>query len=172
MKRLLSIAALALSAGPAFAQLSIGINEPGLYGRIDLGGFEQPQLLNAQPVYIERQRGREVPPPIYLHVPRGYERNWRAHCREYDACGQPVFFVRDDWYNNTYRPRYREMHGRDHGDRHFDGRGGPGNDRHDGPGNDRRDGPGNDRRDGPGNDRRDGPGDRRDDGGRGRGDGR
>lgn len=151
MKRLLCIAALALTTGPALAQVSIGIGQPGLFGRIDIGGFPPPQLINAQPVYLERQRGREAPPPIYLHVPPGHQRNWRAHCREYDACGQPVYFVRDDWYNRTYRPRYQEMHGREHG---FDGRGGPGNDRRDGPRDDRRDGPGRD--DGRGRD--DGPG--------------
>ena len=123
MKRLLCIAALALATGPVAAQVSIGISEPGVFGRIDLGGFPQPQLLNAQPVYAERPPGREIPPPIYLHVPPGYERDWRDHCREYDACGQPVFFVRDDWYRNVYRPRYREVHGYEHGDRRYDGRG-------------------------------------------------
>ena len=122
MKRFLSIAALLLAAGPAVAQVSIGISEPGIFGRIDLGGFGPPQLLNAQPVYAQRPPGRDLPPPIYLHVPAGYERHWRDHCREYDACGQPVYFVRDDWYRTVYRPRFRQAHGYDHGDRRVDER--------------------------------------------------
>ena len=140
---------------------------PGVYGRIDLGGFPEPALINTQPVYVQRAPGADLP-PVYLHVPPGYERNWRRHCREYNACGQPVYFVRDDWYRNTYQPRYREMHGNDHGDRRFDGRDGPRGDHRDGPRDDRR---GDDRR---GDDRRGddrGRGDGRDDG-PGRGNGR
>ena len=152
MKRLLCIAALTLSTGPALAQVSIGVNVPGVYGRIDLGGFPEPELINTQPVYVQRGPGPEVA-PVYLHVPPGYERNWRRHCREYNACGQPVYFVRDDWYRNTYQPRYREVHGRDHGGPRGDGPG-RGNGRDDGPGR------GNGRDDGPGrgNGRDDGPG--------------
>ncbi len=37
----------------------------------------------------------------------GHEKHWRKHCAQYNACGRPVYFVRDDWYNNEYVPRYR-----------------------------------------------------------------
>jgi hypothetical protein len=33
------------------------------------------------------------------------------HCAQYNACGRPVYFVRDDWHYNEYVPRHR--HGGD-----------------------------------------------------------
>jgi hypothetical protein len=53
-------------------------------------------------------------------VPPGHEKHWNKHCAEYNACGRPVYFVRDDWYNNEYVPHYqhdRDDHGRGH-DKH------------------------------------------------------
>ncbi len=97
--------------------VSINIGEPGFFGRIDLRDAPAPQLLNPSPIVVFRPPGVELPPPVYLHVPPGYERHWRRYCHEYNACGEPVFFVRDDWYNRVYVPHYREHH-RDH----FDGR--------------------------------------------------
>jgi hypothetical protein len=29
--------------------------------------------------------------------------NWRKHCRKYNACGVPVYFVRHDWYERNVR---------------------------------------------------------------------
>ena len=49
--------------------------------------------------------------PIYLHVPPGHEKKWRKHCREYDACGRPVYFVQDNWYNDVYVPHYQKNGG-------------------------------------------------------------
>ena len=48
--------------------------------------------------------------PLYLRVPPGHSRDWKRYCGRYDACGRPVYFVRNDWYNNVYSPRYREDH--------------------------------------------------------------
>ena len=130
MKRLLCIAALALTAGSAFAAdvgVSVNVGVPGAYGRIDIGGYPQPQLLYPQPVYVQREPSREPPPPIYLHVPPGHAKNWRRHCGEYNACGQPVYFVQDNWYRDVYTPRYREVQRRGPDwrgdDRHDDHRG-------------------------------------------------
>ena len=111
MKRLLFAAALAATAIPALAAdvgVSISIGQPGFYGRIDIGGYPPPQLIYRQPLVVER-----VPvaaPPIYLRVPPYQARHWRRYCREYAACGERVFFVRDDWYQREYVPRYREQH--------------------------------------------------------------
>ena len=133
MKRLLCIAALTMAAGSAFAAdvgLSVNIGVPGGYGRVDIGGFEPPPVLYPQPVYVQRGPSREAPPPLYLHVPPDHARNWRRHCAEYGACGQPVYFVQDRWYRDVYTPRYREMQHR-----------GPdwrGDDRHDNRRDDRR----------------------------------
>jgi hypothetical protein len=104
---------LATSGYAADVGVSVTIGQPGFYGQIDIGNFPQPQVLNAQPVVIERVDPNR--PPIYLHVPPGYERHWKRHCREYHACGERVFFVHDDWYKREYVPRYQEMH---RGDRH------------------------------------------------------
>ena len=117
MKQLLPAAALAAFAAfaafaaPAFAgdvAVSIRVGEPGFYGQIDLGNLPRPQVVYARPVVIERVPEYVDVAPIYLHVPPGHEKHWRKHCREYDACGRPVYFVRHDWYDNEYVPRYRE----------------------------------------------------------------
>ena len=107
-------AALLLAAAPARAAdvdvgVSIGISQPGVYGRIDIGRFPQPQVIVAQPVYIERPV-RVVRPlePVYLWVPPGHRKNWKKHCREYGACGVPVYFVRHDWYDREVRYRDRD----------------------------------------------------------------
>jgi hypothetical protein len=53
-------------------------------------------------------------PPVYLRVPPGHAKHWDKHCYEYRACGERVLFVRDDWYEREYVPRYQEKH-RDRG---------------------------------------------------------
>ena len=109
MKQLIIGAALLAAALPAMAQtgVSVSIGQPGFYGRIDIGDFAAPPVFVAQPVIIEREV-RYVAEPVYLRVPPGHRKNWKKHCRHYGACGQPVMFVRDEWYNREVVPRYRE----------------------------------------------------------------
>jgi hypothetical protein len=123
MKILFIAAALCAATVPALAQtnVSISVGQPGFYGRIDLGDFRAPPVVYAQPVIIERRAHYEAA-PIYLRVPPGHAKNWRKHCGAYNACGQRVLFVQDNWYNNTYAPRYRDGGGQHHGrDRDRDG---------------------------------------------------
>ncbi len=135
MKRLLFAAVLAAASAPVFAAdvgVSISVGQPGFYGRIDIGGYPQPQVIYSQPVLVERVPAYR--PPIYLRVPPGYAKHWDKHCHEYHACGERVYFVRDDWYHHEYVPRYQENH-RGHGDDHRDGHwddhpGNHGNDHH------------------------------------------
>lgn len=111
MKRLLAAAMLAALTTPAVATdvgVSIRIGQPGFYGRIDIGGFPPPRVIYRQPVIVERITVER--PPIYLRVPPGHAKKWGKHCHKYDACGERVYFVRDDWYNREYVPRYREHH--------------------------------------------------------------
>ncbi len=130
---------LILAAGLAFATIgsaqatdvgvSISLGQPGFYGQIDIGNYPRPRVIYAEPVVIHRAP-RMVYEPVYLRVPPGHQKNWRKHCGRYEACGRPVYFVRDDWYQNEYAPRYRRDHDRrdrDHG-RGDDRR----DDRHDG----------------------------------------
>src|SRR6185437_5377768 len=67
-----------------------------------------PAVIYAQPVIIAAGPGYAAP-PVYLRVRPGYERHWAEHCAEYHACARRVYFVRDDWYNRVYVPRYRHV---------------------------------------------------------------
>ena len=139
MKKFITAATLiASSIIPAFAAdvgVSIGISQPGVYGRVDIGRFPQPQVVVQQPVIIGRPVSRD---PVYLWVPPAHRADWRRHCGEYRACGVPVYFVRDDWYGRNVRPHGRGFER----DRDHDGR--PDwRDNHDNRRDDRRD----DRRD-------------------------
>jgi len=117
MKQLLLASALATFAVPAFAgdvAVSVRVGEPGFYGQIEIGNMPQPQVVYARPVVIERAPEYAEAAPIYLHVPPGHEKHWKKHCREYNACGRPVFFVRHEWYDNEYVPRYRQRAEEEH----------------------------------------------------------
>jgi hypothetical protein len=108
---------------PAQADLavSIGLGQPGFYGQIDLGNSGPPPVVYARPVIINQGPAGVVVAPLYLHVPADHAQHWRRYCGQYGACGRPVFFVRDDWYNRVYAPRYREEHRGDHRDERRDG---------------------------------------------------
>jgi hypothetical protein len=112
--------------------LSVSIGQPGFYGQLDLGNAPPPRVIYRHPKVVERG----IPdnrPPVYLRVPPNQRRHWSRHCREYNACGERVYFVQDNWYNREYAPRYRKQHGdrRDNGRREHrnDERGNNNNDR-------------------------------------------
>jgi hypothetical protein len=124
MKALSSLAMIAAiaAATPALAAdvgVSINVGEPGFYGRIDIGNVPRPILVYPQPVIIQPAPVGIVSEPIYLHVPPGHAKKWRKYCARYNACGRPVYFVEDHWYNTVYAPQYRREHGDrfDRGDR-------------------------------------------------------
>ncbi len=72
---------------------------PGVYGRVDFGGAPPLPVVYAEPRVIVRQ-ARAVPAqPIYLHVPPGHAKDWAKHCRKYNACNTPVYFVRSVEYD-------------------------------------------------------------------------
>ena len=80
-------------------------------------------MLIAPPVrYVQQQ-------PLYLYVPPGHQKNWRKFCGRYNACGQPVYFVKEQWVRERYNERQR--YERDHRGRddHGDNRGNHDNDR-------------------------------------------
>ncbi|TAL85806.1 MAG: hypothetical protein EPN46_07810 [Candidimonas sp.] len=130
MKNALLAAVLMAVALPAGAQVGVSINlgEPGFYGQINIGNAPPPQLIYRQPVVIVPAPQYAVP-PIYLRVPPGQAEHWRHYCARYNACGRPVYFVRDDWYLNRYAPYYRERHGRHHEYREHDDHRGDGDHR-------------------------------------------
>jgi hypothetical protein len=112
-------AALLAASVPAMAQtnVSISVGQPGFYGRINIGDFGPPPVVYAQPIVVREVRYRAE--PVYLRVPSGHRKNWSRYCGRYDACARPVMFVRDDWYTNTYAPRYRERHHGYRAERHY-----------------------------------------------------
>ncbi len=128
----LATASLAAMANPDVG-VSVHVNQPGVYGRIDIGNVPSPPVLvYQQPVIIAQPRVVVQQQPMYLHVPPGHAKNWRKHCRKYQACGQPVYFVREDWYEQQYVPHHQarvsnDAHrgdGKRGGDRHDHDRGG------------------------------------------------
>ena len=110
----LGIALAGAQARAADVNVSVSVGQPGFYGRIDIGAFPPPVLVYPEPVVVQPVPVGVVRPPIYLHVPSGHAKNWRKHCKKYDACGYPVYFVQDRWYNEVYVPVYHEKHGKGH----------------------------------------------------------
>ncbi|WP_119153051.1 hypothetical protein [Caldimonas tepidiphila] len=92
---LAALALLAAAAAQAQVGVSISVNQPGLYGRVDIGSGPPPALIFPQPVIV---RSAPVPQrtPVYLRVPPGHEKNWDKHCHKYEACAQPVYFVKGE----------------------------------------------------------------------------
>ena len=130
MKKILAFALVAGISGAALAQtsVSIGINQPGIYGRINIGDVPPPALILPQPVMIQRPQVVYERAPIYLYVPPAHQQNWRQYCGRYSACGQPVYFVRDEWVRERYerehpgwnngRHRGHDKHAQSHGNNH------------------------------------------------------
>jgi hypothetical protein len=139
MKKILAFALVAGIAGSALAQtsVSIGINQPGVYGRINIGDVPHPALYYPEPVTITPPHVVVERRPIYLYVPPAHQQNWRRYCGQYSACGQPVYFVREDWV----RERYEHEHPGWNNGRHrgWDKQDGHGDHDDHGHGNDKKD---------------------------------
>lgn len=119
-----TLAALALPsfAGSVDVGVSVQISQPGVYGRIDIGRFPQPQVVVTRPVLVmppPRVVVAQPVQPVYMYVPQGHRKNWRKHCGHYGACGVPVYFVRHDWYGEHVHPQGRG-HGKGRGRGHDD----------------------------------------------------
>lgn len=101
------------------ADLNVGVTvhgevKPGVYGRIEIGNQPPPPVVYEQPVVVVRERTKVVREPIYLNVPPGHAKNWRKHCRRYNACNRPVYFVKTEEYEPDYgHKHHKPKHGRD-----------------------------------------------------------
>jgi hypothetical protein len=92
------------AASAADVGVSVSVNQPGFFGRIDINQpppptaliLPQPVLIAPPPVHVVR------PAPVYLRVPPGHEKKWGKHCAKYNACGVPVYFIRDNYYQEHY----------------------------------------------------------------------
>ena len=121
------VAGALLAAGAAAAQASTewrnvtagGALRPGIYGRIVVKGqAAPPPVIYPQPVVASEAL---VPPgvqPVYLYVPPGQVRKWKQNCAKWQACEQPVLFIRVDdspsrWGKWRERREQVAMQGRD-----------------------------------------------------------
>lgn len=105
----LSLAGLHAAAGEPVVQVSVGGQiSPGVYGRVDFGNAPPPPVVYAQPMVVVRQPQPVAVQPVYLHVPPGHAKKWSKHCHRYNACAQPVYFVR----SAEYEPRRGKGHGK------------------------------------------------------------
>jgi hypothetical protein len=117
---------LGLSAAHAFAQdvqISVGGEiKPGVYGRVEIGNRPPPPVVYPQPVIIAPPppvvvvgQPAVAPAPVYMHVPPGHAKKWSKHCRKYNACGQPVYFVKSAEYDKKRGKGHGHgKHGRGH----------------------------------------------------------
>ena len=111
--------ALASPVRAADVGVSIQFSQPGVYGRVDIGQYPQPQLINPQPIVVQPYAYRpDVPPPepVYLWVPPEHREHWERHCREYHACGHPVYFVDHAWYQDHVVRHGEGRRGEEHHD--------------------------------------------------------
>ena len=103
-------AAGGVQAAPNVSVSIDGRMVPGVYGRIEIGNAPPPVLVYPQPVVIYQPVRPVQAAPIYLNVPPGHAKNWSKHCRHYNACGQPVYFVRTAEYEPDYRGKHEQKH--------------------------------------------------------------
>lgn len=142
----LAAAVLGAVAVPAHAQqvtaVISGEITPGVYGRLQIGNTPPP-VIYAEPLIVHRAPPGVVMAPVYLYVPPGHAKNWPKHCAKYNACQQPVYFVKEPvrpgpvaapgtWRADGDRGQ-GQGRGRGNGHGHDDGPGrGKGHGRHDG----------------------------------------
>ncbi|UFU09069.1 hypothetical protein LRM40_12195 [Ideonella dechloratans] len=102
-----ALAAWAPMSHAADVGVSISIGQPGLQGRIDIGRFYEPALIAPQPVIVQPAPVWAPVQPVYLWAPPAHRAHWARYCGQYGACGAPVYFVRDDWYQAHVVPVVR-----------------------------------------------------------------
>lgn len=96
----------AAAAGAADVRVGVSVSgevAPGVYGRVDISNRPTPPLVYPQPMIIVRQPHTAAMSPIYMHVPPGHANNWSKHCKRYNACNQPVYFVKSAEYEPGYK---------------------------------------------------------------------
>lgn len=125
---ILKIAAFSLACSAALAYASdvnVGVTvsgevAPGVYGRVNINN-NPPPVLYPQPVTVIHQTRYVNAEPIYMHVPPGHAKKWSKHCRQYNACSRPVYFVRSQeyrGYDNHHDSHHDKHHGGHHGNKH------------------------------------------------------
>ncbi|HEX7687696.1 MAG TPA: hypothetical protein VF453_08315, partial [Burkholderiaceae bacterium] len=134
-----AIAAAVLALGAVFgacdvAQAAVSVSvivDPGVYGRVAIGGYvEPPQVYADAPVMVDEdgnlvsvvepeayaEDGSDdvddagwapaYPEPVFLWVPEYQRLHWAQYCDLYGARGVPVYFVQDGWYRDNVMHRH------------------------------------------------------------------
>lgn len=101
---------LAHAGEPSVSVTVSGEITPGVYGEVQIGNAPPP-LVYVQPMIISPRPHHTEERPVYLHVPPGHAKHWARHCREYNACNRPVYFVRSAEYEPGYRDHRDGMRG-------------------------------------------------------------
>ena len=111
-RRVLSLSLLTLSTLALAADVRVilsGEVAPGVYGRVDFGSSPPPPIVYAEPITIRAPA--VAVQPVYLHVPPGHAKHWSKHCAKYNACGQPVYFVKSAEYDKKPKKAKKEKTG-------------------------------------------------------------
>lgn len=110
--RLIAFFVVSFTAIAVQAQTDVNVSvggeiKPGVYGRIEVGTRPPPPVYYPQPVIIAPQPVALVQQPIYMHVPPGHAKKWSKHCYKYNACNQPVYFVKSPSENHAHAHKGR-----------------------------------------------------------------
>lgn len=112
MKKFVLVGLLAAGFSASVLSADVGVSihvaQPGVYGRIDIGNFPPPAVILPQPVIVSPQPVLVQQQPVYLYVPPGHQKNWAKYCGRYRACGEPVYFVQENWVRERYEERHRD----------------------------------------------------------------
>jgi hypothetical protein len=95
----------ALAADVEVRVIASGDVRPGVYGRVEIGSAPPPPLVYTKPVVVIRQPRAVQVQPVYVHVPPGHAKQWSRHCRKYDLCGVPVYFVKSEEYKKPKKEK-------------------------------------------------------------------
>lgn len=103
MKRYLLAAALSVAAAAASAaDVAVSAGHPDYFGQLEVGHLAPPAVVYENAVIVRGKRRVEGAEAIYMRLPEKQVRQWSKYCSRYDACGRPVYFVKDEWYRNVY----------------------------------------------------------------------
>ncbi|MBS7808297.1 hypothetical protein [Variovorax sp. PCZ-1] len=110
---LLAIFASAASMAADVSVIVGGEIKPGVYGRVEIGTQPPPVVVYPRPVIIAPAPVVVAPQPVYMHVPPGHAKKWGKHCHKYNACAQPVYFVKGPEYERKGKGHGKGRHKHD-----------------------------------------------------------
>jgi hypothetical protein len=109
MKRFMGMAALAaLTTASSGGGNYIAASANSPHGTVDVRRFPRLDLVSPHPVIVRFMSAQMLARALYLHVPQAHRAEWAGYCHFYQACGHPVYFVTEQWFEHVYRPMMEE----------------------------------------------------------------